>query len=331
LPSSLTSEVLVAHANARLNFHGRCLLVRRVVFDHRPVAHVAKELGVSRQCAHRWVNRYREEGWAGLHDRSSRPHHCPRHTPAAVEQQVLAARQELRCGPERLAQHTGVPARTASRILRRHQIAPLSACDPLTGHVIRATRSSGQRYEHARPGDMIHIDVKKLGRIPDGGGHRAHGRSEAARGRGIGYDYVHAAVDDHSRLAYAEILADEKGTTCAGFLTRAAEFFQAHGITRIDRVLTDNAKNYRLSRAFQAACQELGARQKFTRPHCPWTNGKVERFNRTLQTEWAYRQVFTSNDQRSAALAPWLTFYNTGRRHTALGGQPPISRLSPTS
>lgn len=161
---------------------------------------------------------------------------------------------------------------------------------------------------------MIHLDVKKLGRIPDGGGWRAHGRSEQVRGRGIGYDYLHTAVDDHSRLAYAEVLTDEKGTTCAAFLTRAAAFFAAHGIDRIRQILTDNAKNYRSSRAFQQACAELGARQKFSRPHCPWTNGKAERFNRTLATEWAYRRPYTSNQHR-----------------THLGGQPPISRLTPSS
>jgi len=138
-------------------------------------------------------------------------------------------------------------------------------------------------------------------------------------------------VDDHSRLAYAEILADEKGVTCAAFLTRAAAFFAGHGIARIERVMTDNARNYRTSGAFRDACQTLGAKQKFTRPHCPWTNGKVERFNRTLQAEWAYHQVFASNTERADALAPWLHFYNTGRRHTALGGQPPITRLSPRS
>ncbi|MFF4362963.1 IS481 family transposase [Streptomyces sp. NPDC001604] len=321
----------MAHANARLTFHGRCLLVRRVVFDRRPVAHVAKELGVSRQCAHRWVNRYRAEGWPGLHDRSSRPRTCPNRTPPEVEDRVLEARRRLRRGPEQIAEATGVAARTVSRILRRHRMPPLAACDPLTGQVIRAVRTSTARYEYHQPGGLVHLDVKKLGKIPDGGGWRAHGRSEDVRGRGIGYDYVHAAVDDHSRLAYAEILADEKGTTCAAFLTRAAAFFAGHGIARIERVMTDNARNYRTSGAFRDACQALGAKQKFTRPHCPWTNGKVERFNRTLQAEWAYHQVFASNTERADALAPWLHFYNTGRRHTALGGQPPISRLSPKS
>jgi transposase InsO family protein len=197
---------------------------------------------------------------------------------------------------------------------------------------VRAERRSSARYERARPGELVHVDVKKIGKIPDGGGWRAHGRgTRPASTRGLGYDYIHAAVDDHSRLAYAEILPDEKGPTCAGFLTRAAAFFAGHGIDRIERVITDNAKNYRISADFHAAAAAIGAKQKFIRPHCPWTNGKVERFNRTLQTEWAYRQVFTSNAEREAELAPWLEYYNTRRRHTALGGQPPTSRLSPTS
>ncbi|AZS71130.1 IS481 family transposase [Streptomyces lydicus] len=325
----------MTHANARLTFHGRCLLVRRVVHDLRPVAHVAKELGVSRQCAHRWVARFHAEGWNGLHDRSSRPRTCPRRTPEPVEAAVLNARRAHRRGPDFLAAETGVPARTVTRILRRHQIPRLASCDPLTGQPIRAERRSHARYERARPGELVHLDVKKIGRIPDGGGWRAHGRQAgktyAQKQARIGYDYIHAAVDDHSRLAYAEIHTDEKADTCAGFLTRAAAFFAAHGIDRIERVLTDNAWTYRKSTTFRQAVADLGAEQRFIRPHCPWTNGKVERFNRTLQTEWAYRQVFTSNSERAHALAPWLTFYNTRRRHTALEGQPPISRLSPKS
>ncbi|MFI6483766.1 IS481 family transposase [Nonomuraea sp. NPDC050663] len=320
----------MAHANARLTFHGRCLLVRRVVQEGRPVAHVAAELGVSRQCGHRWVARFRQEGWEGLPERRSGPRHPPRRTPPETEQRVLAARADLRAGPDRLAPVTGVPARTITRILRRHHIPVLAACDPLTGTPIRAVRHSANRYEHPAPGDLIHLDVKKLGRIPDGGGHRAHGRDQAARGRGIGYDYLHTAIDDHTRLAYIEILTDEKGQTCAAFLTRAAAFFHAHGITRIERILTDNAKNYRISHAFQQACTALGARQKFTRPHCPWTNGKDERLNRTLTTEWAYRQPYDSNQHRTDALGPWLTYYNTQRPHSALAGQPPISRLTPS-
>ena len=171
------------------------------------------------------------------------------------------------------------------------------------------------------------MDVKKIGRIPDGGGWRAHGRSGANRNRKhrIGFDYVHSMVDDHSRLAYSEILPDEKGPTCAGFLRRAAAYFAEHGITRIDQLMTDNAWAYRYS--LSQVCAELGIEQIFIKPHFPWQNGKVERLNRTLQTEWAYRQVFTSNAHRAAALAPWLQHYNTQRRHSALGGLPPISRL----
>jgi transposase InsO family protein len=321
----------MSHANARLTHHGRCVLVRRVVFDGRPVAHVAAELGVSRQCAHRWVGRFRDQGWDGLADRPSGPRTSPSRTPPEIEEQVVAARHELRTGPDQIAHVTGVPARTVTRILRRHHVPVLAACDPLTGQQIRASRMSPRRYEHPEPGAMVHLDVKKLGRIPDGGGWRVHGRSQAVRGRGIGYDFVHTAIDDHSRLAYIEVLDDEKGTTSAAFLTRAAAYFAAHGITRIERVLTDNAKNYRTSRAFQQACAELGARQKFTRPRHPWTNGKAERLNRTLATEWAYRRPYTSNTQRTQALDTWLEHYNTQRPHSALGGKPPITRLSPRS
>lgn len=321
-------EVLVAHANARLNLHGRRLLVSRVIDECRPVAHVAKELGVSRQCAHRWVARFRAEGESGLLDRSSRPHVCPRRTPLVVEQRVLQLRRDQRRGQDWIGPELGLPPRTVSAILRRHQVPYLRECDPLTGEVIRASKTTTVRYERARPGELVHVDVKKVGRIPDGGGWRAHGRSEEVRGRGIGYDYVHSMVDDHSRLAYSEILPDEKGATCAAFLLRAAGYFAGHGISRIERVITDNHLSYRRSNDFAAAVVQLRAAHKFIRPHCPWQNGKVERFNRTLQVEWAYRQVFLSNADRTAALAPWLEFYNTRRRHSAIGGLPPISRLS---
>ena len=174
------------------------------------------------------------------------------------------------------------------------------------------------------------MDVKKLGKIPDGGGWRAHGRANRSRDRKVkvGYDYVHSLVDDHSRLAYSEVLPDEKGTTCAAFLARAIDYFATHGITRIERLMTDNAFAYRYS--LRELCAKHGIVQKFIRPHCPWQNGKVERLNRTLATEWAYRQIFLTNDDRAAALAPWLEHYNTERRHSALGGKPPISRLLPT-
>lgn len=320
----------MSHGNARLTPHGRRLLVKRVRVDGRPVAHVAKEMGISRQCAHRWVARFDAEGVAGLWDRSSRPRSSPNATPAELVARVLACRDTQRVGRDEVARRTGVPARTVSRILARHHRPPLAWLDPTTGQLIRASRSTALRYERDAPGDLIHVDVKKLGRIPDGGGWRAHGRSEGVRGRGIGFDYVHAAVDDHSRMAYAEVLPDEKGVTAAGFLLRAAQYFAGHGI-QVREVITDNAFAYRHSVAFQDAVGVLGAKQRFIKPHCPWQNGKVERFNRTLQAEWAYRQPFASNTERAAALDPWLEHYNTGRAHTALGGHPPISRApSPT-
>jgi transposase InsO family protein len=230
-----------------------------------------------------------------------------------------------------VAEATGVPARTVSRVLTRAGMPALCQLDRISGEVIRSSKQTAVRYERARPGELVHMDVKKLGRIPTGGGWRVHDRAAAEaikRKQPVGYDYVHSLVDDHSRLAYSEVLADEKGTTCAGFLTRAAAYFASHGITSIERVMTDNAWAYKHS--LKAVCAELGATQKFIRPHCPWQNGKVERLNRTLATEWAYRQAFTSNDERAAALAPWIEHYNTRRRHSALGGKPPISRLPPT-
>jgi transposase InsO family protein len=318
----------VSHRNARLTVHGRRTLIERVLHEGRPRAHVAAEMGISRQCAGRWVSRYLAEGDAGLHDRSSRPHTCPTRTPAAVEIQVLALRRRERRGPDQIGPELGVAPRTVSRILRRHHMPYLRDLDSVTGEVIRASQTTAIRYERAHPGELVHMDVKKIGRIPDGGGWRAHGRAARSPDRihKIGFDYVHSLVDDHSRLAYCEVLADEKGTTCAAFLDRAADYFAAHGIDRIERVMTDNAWAYRWS--LREVVARLGARQVFIRPHCPWQNGKVERLHRTLQTEWAYRQVFTSNAERAAALAPWIEYYNTRRRHSALGGLPPISRLS---
>lgn len=323
----------MSHRNARLTFYGRCLLVRRVRVEGMPVSHVARAMGISRQCGHRWVARFDAEGEGGLLDRSSRPHRMPSRTTGEVEALVIAARVEHRRGQDWLGPELGVPARTVSRILRRHRIPRLAVCDPMTGEVIRASKTTAVRYERDRPGELVHMDVKKIGRIPDGGGWRAHGRemgSSGARKRNpVGYDYVHSVVDDHSRFAYSEILTDEKGSTTVAFFARALTRFAAHGIT-VDAVMTDNAWNYTHSDAFQVLLSTTGIHHILIRPHCPWQNGKVERFNRTLQTEWAYRTVFESNDQRTNALAPWLEHYNTHRRHTALGGLPPISRLSPT-
>lgn len=323
----------MTHRNARLTPRGRHLLAQRVL-DGRPVAHVAKELGVSRQCAHRWVTRYRSEGLAGLNDRSSRPRRSPTRTPVSQAAAVIAVRVAQRVGPTDLAVTCGVSASTASRIVARAGLPKLFELDPVTGVQIRASRRSSHRYEHDKPGDLIHIDVKKLGRIPFGGGWRIEGPDtidhHGRRQRRLGFDYVHVAVDDHSRLAFAQILPDETGATCAAFLKAAAEFFAAHGIT-IRRVMTDNAWNYRRSRDFQDVLTVLGARHVLTKPHCPWQNGKAERFNRTMQESWAYRHPFTSNQARHDALEPWLEHYNYTRAHTACGGKPPITRVSPTS
>ena len=324
-------EVLVPHGNARTSAYGRLLIVQR----HQagwPQAHIAKAMGVSRKCVKNWIDRYAAQGEAGLADRSSRPHTMPTKTSPEVEAQVVELRRAQRHGQDWLAAELGLSPRTVSRILRRHQMPYLHQCDPITGEVIRASKLTAVRYERSRPGELVHVDVKKLGRIPDGGGWKSRGRSIGKTAKQkkakIGFDYVHSMVDDHSRLAYSEILPDEKGATCAAFLLRAASYFAAHGITTIRQVMTDNHLSYSRSNDVRDALTALSAEHIFIRAHCPWQNGKVERLNRTLHTEWAYRQVFASNKQRTDALAPWLEHYNTQRRHSALGGQPPISRLS---
>ena len=325
----------MSHRNAKLTPIGRRTLIQRVL-SGRPVAHVAKEMGVSRQCAHRWVNRYRIEGARGLIDRSSRPRVSPGATPIEVIERVTMIRIDERVGRDEIARRVGVSPSTASRILARAGLPALHELDPVTGIRIRASRRTNHRYERARPGDLIHIDVKKLGRIPEGGGWRIDGPDVINHHRGkrrsvqLGMDRVHVAVDDHSRLAYARVLPDEKGATCAQFLRDAVTFFRRHGI-QIREVMTDNALNYRLSRDFQHELEVLGAKHVLTRPHSPWQNGKAERFNRTMQEGWAYRRPFTSNQERTDALGPWLEYYNYDRGHTACGGLPPISRVSPTS
>lgn len=314
----------MSHRNARTTYHARLLIVQRYQAGWAK-AHIAEAMGISRKCVHTWVSRFEAQGKAGLDDRSSRPHTMPTRTCGRVEKQILAWRRRHRCSAEAISDKLGVPVRTVARVLHRHRVPYLRDLDPMTGAVIRSSKSTAVRYERARPGELVHMDVKKLGRIPDGGGWRAHGRGGRKRKHRIGFDYVHSLVDDHSRLAYSEILPNEQGPTCAGFLRRAAAYFAEHGITRIEQLMTDNAWAYRYS--LLSVCSELGIEQIFIKPHCPWQNGKVERFNRTLQTEWAYRQVFTSNAHRAAALAPWLEHYNTQRGHSALGGLPPTSRL----
>jgi transposase InsO family protein len=315
----------MAHRNARTTVYARQLMVQRHLAGWDQ-ARIAEQLGVSRPTVSKWIGRYRAEGEAGLQDRSSRPHTSPTRTDPAVEAQILALREQERRGAVYLAGELGLVASTVGRILARHQVPHLSAVDPITGAPVRR-RHSGIRYERPRPGDLLHIDVKKLGRVPDGGGWRLHGRKEEVRGRGIGYDYLHVAVDDHSRVAYIEALPDERDATCAGFLHRAVTWFRQLGV-QVLRILTDNAKVYRVGRNWRAVCVALGIRRRFTKPGCPWTNGKAERLNRTLLTEFAYARPWLSNHDRLAALDGWVDHYNTRRAHSALGGRPPITRLA---
>lgn len=255
----------------------------------------------------------------------------PTRTCTETEQRVLDSRRLHRRGQDWLAVEVGVPARTVSSVLRRHDMPRLCECDPLTGEVIRASNTTAVRYERDRPGELVQMDVKKIGRIPDGGGWRADGRGVARdRENGPGYDYVHSVVDDQSRLAYSEIHADERAPTCADFFARAIEFFAEHGVT-IQRLITRNAWQYRHGAKLREVLADRRIAYKFIRPLCPWQNGKVERFSRTLASGWAYRQLFTSNTERTNAFGPWLIDYNALRRHSALGGDPPISWLaSPT-
>ncbi|MEV6487782.1 IS481 family transposase [Actinoplanes sp. NPDC051633] len=316
----------MAHRNARLTLHGRRLLIQRVVTDGRPVAHVVEELGVSRATGYKWLARWRAEGDTGLLDRPSTAHRIPGKTTPEAEARVCALRQHLKRGPRRLAPLLHMPASTIHAVLTRHGLHRLAWLDRPTGQLIR-------RYERDRPGELIHVDVKKIGRLRGGGGWRVHGRDSpqhrrARYGTRVGYEYVHAAIDDHTLLAYAEIHPDEKAGTCAAFLHRAAAHFAQLGIGRIERVMTDNAMAYRRSRAWKQSLTELGAQPRFTRSYRPQTNGKAERFNRTMCDEWIYSRPFTSSQDRADALPSWLHTYNYHRAHTALGGRPPISRVN---
>jgi transposase InsO family protein len=315
----------MSHANARLTPAGRLTMVRRIQ-SGRAVAHVAAEMGVSRTTAWRWWRRYRQLGVAGLQDRPSVAHAHPHRCAPCQETRVRILRSLTRRGPVFIANRLGMHPSTVGRILRRYRVPLLREVDPVTGQVIRASRRSANRYEHDRAGSLIHIDVKKLGRIPNGGGWRVHGRSEQVRGRGIGYDYVHAAIDDYSRVAYLEIHPDERAATCAGFAGRAIAFYAALGV-EVERVITDNALAYRRSAAFRQVLQDHAITQRFIRPHCPWTNGKVERLNRTLATEWAYSRPWDSNEDRARALPAWLDHYNLDRAHLGIGGLNPIDRI----
>ena len=259
----------------RLSAFSRLLLVQRVLAG-QPVAHVATSMGVSRATAYKWLRRFHEEGADGLQDRSSRPQHRPNQLSPELERKVLDARAEHRLGPVRLAALLDLNPSTVGRVLRRRRVPLLSHLDPTTGVLLRGQRSSDVRYEYTEAGGLVHIDVKQLGRVPDGGGWRAHGRSEKVRGRAqkhgkIGYEYVHSAVDDHSRLAYSEIHDDQRGDTSAAFLHRALAFFARHGVA-VRRVMTDNAFAYKYSLAWKQVLLSRGIKHLFIKPHCPWTN-----------------------------------------------------------
>jgi len=312
------------HANARLTPIGRLTLCLRVE-GGRPVAHVAPEMGISRATGYKWCRRFREEGVEGLVDRSSRPHRCPHRTAPAMEAQIAELRSELKLGPARIGYRLGIAPSTVHAVLVRLGLNRLSWMDRPSGRVVR-------RYERDRPGELVHLDIKKLGKIPPGGGWKVVGRqagkknSDNVGGTGThraGYGFIHSAVDDHSRLAYSEILADECKETAVGFWLRARAWFAHYGI-EVHEVMTDNGSCYK-SRLFAMALG--GAKHRKTRPYRPQTNGKVERFNRTMLEEWAYVRPYSSEAERRHAFEDFLHLYNHHRSHAALGGKAPISRV----
>ena len=313
------------HRNAALSWSGRRLLARRVLERGWTLAAAAEAAGVSVRCAGKWVGRYRREGERGLFDRSSAPRRVANRT-APERVAVIVALRRLRMTAAEIAETLQMPLSTVSAVLTRNGI----------GRLGRIGLEPARRYERSRPGELVHIDVKKLGRITRGAGHRIHGGLQHYTGRSIdaagrlrgkaGWEFVHIAVDDYSRLAYAEVLPDEKARTAIGFLRRALAFFARYGI-QVERVLTDNGSAY-ISTMHAIACKTLGIRHLRTRPRRPQTNGKAERFIRTLLAGWAYGAIYRSSTERTAALDGWLWHYNHRRRHSALGHQPPASRTN---
>jgi transposase InsO family protein len=311
----------MSHPNARLTVQSRLKVIERLEAGW-PQAHVADAMGISRATVAKWAKRFRDEGVAGLADRSSRPHHSPRMVSEAAAAGICLLRRELAAGPHRIAWELGMAASTVYGVLRRAGLNLLAALDRTTREVIR--------YERERPGDLVHLDVKKLGRIPEGGGKRVQaGFAENAAGYSPpgrrGLECVHVAVDDHSRYAYVEILPDERAETTAGFLGRMTRAFAEVGFN-VQRVLTDNGGNYR-SEAFRQRADELGIGLRKTRAYRPQTNGKAEAFIKTLQREWAYQRPYHSNAERLHALPTFLHRYNHHRPHTAIGNLPPDTRL----
>jgi transposase InsO family protein len=318
---------MMLHGNAALSWQGRRRLAVRVVVEGWTLAAAAAAAGVSVRCARKWVGRYRAEGERGLCDRSSAPRRVANRTPAD-RVAVIELLRGLRFTAAEIAQTLGMALSTVSGILTRRGL----------GRLGRLGLEPARRYERSRPGELVHVDVKRLGRIEGGAGKRAFGgerrlrRSPRWRDRDgvrryrVGYECVHVCVDDHSRLAYAEVLPDEKAATAIGFLRRAVRFYARYGI-KVERVLTDNGSAY-TSALHALACRRLGIRHLRTRPYRPQTNGKAERFIRTLLAGWAYGAVYGSSRERTAALDGWLWHYNHRRRHSALGHQPPLSRTN---
>ena len=309
----------MAHRTARLNPFGRELLVTRIAIDHWPIAKAAEAQGVSRTTAHKWLRRYELEGNAGLEDRSSRPRHSPRTTSPEDAREILAARVERRWGPHRLGPLTGHPRSTVYAVLARAGYSRLRDADRLSGVPVR--------YVRDHPGALVHQDHKKLGRIPDGGGHRLLGRASAPHGHGRSrrYDHFEVVVDDRTRLAYVAQVPDESARSASEALLDAAVWFARRGV-RIERVLTDNGWAY-TSPAYARALASIEAGHRRTRPYRPQTNGKAERFIKTLIHEWAYGRLYRSNDERLDALPAWIEWYNTERTHTALAGITPMAAL----
>lgn len=302
------------HGNARTTPYTRELMVRRVLERAEPVKDVAAAHGVSTRTVYKWLARYRTEGEAGLQDRPSRPARCPHQLSGRRERRVLKLRRHRLTAWE-ISQRLGVPRSTVSRVLLRNGVGRLRDLEP---------KPRPRRYERRTPGALLHLDTKKLGRIVRPG-HRVHG-DRATRARGAGWEHAHVAVDDHSRVAYAEVLPTEDQHTCTAFLQRAVEFFAAHGV-EVVRVMTDNGPGY-ISKRFNRLCDQHQIRHLYTKPYTPQTNGKAERFIQTLKQRWAYGATYQTSAHRARALQPWINNYNRRRPHAGIGMRPPMTRLS---
>lgn len=323
----------MVHANAVLTPRGRLLLARLIVDEGWPIVRAAEHFHVSWPTAKRWATRYVEMGAAGMGDRSSRPHHSPNRTSQKVLRRIVDLRWRHRLSPLAIASRLSMPASTVHAVLVRCRLNRLSHIDIRTGEPIR-------RYEHDHPGSLIHVDVKKLGNIPTGGGWRFVGRAQGGKNRRatpgakrsskhhelLGHAFVHTVIDDHSRVAYAEIHDDETAATAIGVLRRAVGWFAMRGV-RVERVLSDNGSCYK-SHAWRDACAELHISHKRTRPYRPQTNGKIERFHRTMAQEWAFARHYPNEQTRRSALPAWLHTYNHHRQHSAIGKASPITRLT---